>query len=193
MVDLVKQIGHMTKRTVSESIVEEHDANTVQLNRKLEEMGLKPEAREKVIDIFDKSFVGKEEQDEAAGIVADLALFVMKLRLMMAAEKTPVETVRSVVGERSYHDGVELPPGKDGLSFSVISLTKEYRDARSRGEPSGERLDMVGRKMVEKTVGAFLRRQHFGQGNKLVKYVWIAPFTNRFWVRTGIKVTRIIK
>ena len=194
-VDLAGNAGRINRGSLSDSVIEIRDRNAMDLDQRLKERGLEDDEISKVHDIFFDGFhKSKSGEGKAAGIVADLAMFVLKLRLMLLSEKSPVEEIHSSAGGRTYHDGVELPPGRSGLSFSVVSLTKEFRDAVSRpSSDSGRKLDKFGKNMVEKHIAGFIRRQRYGKGNALSKYIYIAPFTNRFWVNSGVHVTKIVK
>ena len=192
-VDMTKQIGGMTRKSVSESIIDGARESNEFMRSRLAEVSSKEEA-DRYMDKYETNFVSKEQQSKESEWIAEIVMFVMKLRLMMTAEKAPIEMVSSVVGQSVSHAGVQLPPGKeDGLSFSVISLTRDFEEARRQSRSTGEKLDKFGKKIVEKQIGGFLRRQHYGPGNSLSKYIYIAPFTNRFWVNTGIHITKIVK
>lgn len=191
-VNLVDQIGRMTRSNVADSIVEGQAESDRNLREKIRRLtGHDPD---EYVDSFSKNFIPEEERRRSAERVAELAMFVMKLRLMMTAEKAPIDMVHSEVGRSVSHGGVQMPPGKEGgIRYAVISLTKEFEQASREHSASGEKLDKFGKKIVEKQIGGFLRRQHYGPGNSLEKFIYIAPFVNRFWVNTGIHVTRIVK
>ena len=135
-----------------------------------------------------------EERYRISGEIAtDLVAFVLKLRLLLGMEKTPVARLRTQEGSSVSLDGVSTPPGKRGISYSVVSLTREFVKARSEWRAEGGRLDRFGKDLVAKQIAGFIRRQHYGEGNKLEKFVYIAPFTNRFWVNSGVRLRKIVK
>ena len=191
-VNLVDQIGRMTRSNVADSIIEGQAESDRNLREKIRRLtGNDPD---EYVDSFSKNFIPEEERRRSAEHVAELAMFIMKLRLMMTAEKAPIDMIHSEVGRSVWHGGVQMPPGKeDGIRYSVISLTREFEKALVEHRSSGEKLDTFGKKVIEKQISGFLRKQHYGPGNSLEKFIYISPFVNRFWVNTGIHVTRIIK
>lgn len=199
-VSILKQIGSMTEESLSATFdegLEDIDAYLLdQFERTFgdspdyEQMRQEAERRLSV----DKEEHTPEEMERIAKFVSSAVVFATKLRLMLLVEKPPVEETFSVVGAASSHDGVPMPPGREGeTSYSVVSLTKGFREARSQYEKSGGRLDRYGKKVVEKFIAGFIRRQHYGKGNAQVKTIFVAPFTNRFWMNEGLRITRIVK
>ena len=128
-------------------------------------------------------------------VVSWLVMFAMKLRLMLTSERAPIEEARSSSGRGVWKAGVEMPPEKGvGIKYSVVSLTKDFYDARARYEKSAGCLDKEGKSLVEKQVCGHLRRQHYGPKSSLTKYIYVAPFVNRFWVSENVvHVTKVVK
>ena len=199
--NISKQIGSMTEESISATF----DEGAQQIANWLS-------------DLFDAQFKGSEDYDElrrnfdermrndgyeqrtpeqkavAARIMSDAMIFAAKLRLMLLVEKPPMEEVFSSAGQSRSHEGISMPPSREGgVSYSVVSLTKGFREARMRYERSGGQLDKFGKKLVEKFIAGFIRRQHYGKDNALVKTIFVSPFTNRFWMNEGIRITKIVK
>ena len=176
-------VGRMTRRNMTENGTEMQRLNDNASIRDVSEAVWGPEAPEHA-----------EERYRISGeVVTDIVSFVLKLRILLGMEKTPVAQLRTQEGTYVSLDGVSTPPEKRGISYSVVSLTKEFRKARSEWRGDGEKLDRFGKDLVAKQIAGFIRRQHYGEGNKLSKFIYIAPFTNRFWVNSGVHITRIVK
>lgn len=150
-------------------------------------------------DAFDSLDAARTKLDEnGVGVVSgDLFKcfsFAAKLRLMLLAERNPVEERTANIGSSVFFDGIQTPPQKkDGVTYSVVSLTRDFREARASYESKGGHIDKTGKKVVEKFIAGFIRRQHYGQNNALVKTIFVSPFTNRFWVNAGVHITKVVK
>lgn len=139
--------------------------------------------------------------------------FMVKVHVLEKVGKPPIEVgrTRSVksAGEAIARSGGDvgmlqdesrmlpgLPPDDCCVTYSVVRLSKSYAERRERDTdndndgPRGHR-DLSGLILHEKQVRGFIRRQHYGKGNGQVKTIFIAPFVNRFWTRSGLHIRKV--
>lgn len=199
-VSILKQIGTMTEESLSSTFME----------------GLEDIDRH-MMEAFDQMYSGEDDYEQRreeaetrlknmnvdvtpdelkvlSRLVGSAVIFATKMRLMLLVEKPPIDETFSTVGTSCSRDGVSTPPQREnGVSYSIVSLTKGFRDARAAYASRGGEINKFGKKIVEKFIAGFIRRQHYGQNNALVKTIFVAPFTNRFWMNEGLRITKIVK
>ena len=183
-IDIYGLIGRMTRQNAVSDAVWQQRLNGAEHDKQLAVALLPDDENEKQ----------KEERYTVLGFgVADQVLFALKLRILLGMQKTPMEQLCTSKGKSVFLDGVSTPPEKRGISYSVVSLTKEFRKAKNEWQGEGRKLDKFGKNLISKQIAGFIRKQHYGEGNKLSKLIYIAPFTNRFWVNSGVHITKIVK
>lgn len=81
------------------------------------------------------------------------------------------------------------------LNYQRVSLTTEYKTAIRNQQESGETLvlDKEGKELKATKVRGFLRRQHYGPENSLVKVVYIDAHESHSWMKTGIRYVKVVK
>ena len=81
------------------------------------------------------------------------------------------------------------------LNHQRISLTTEYRAAIKDQSNSDEVvvLDKEGKELRATKVRGFLRRQHYGPENSLIKTVYIDAHESHSWKKTGLRIVKVVK
>lgn len=189
VLNVKEQFGAITGEGISESVVNGSNFVTDVVGEWLNKTGM-TEAAELSQDETKRFLEDFENCRSVKGFLFDAIVFVTKLRLMLLAEKPPVEETRTRIGKGGAGEG---PKHRSEITVSVVSLTRDFREARASYESKGGHIDKTGKKVVEKFIAGFIRRQHYGQNNALVKTIFVSPFTNRFWVNAGVHVTKVVK
>ena len=81
------------------------------------------------------------------------------------------------------------------LNYQRVSLTTEYRTAIGAQSDSDEVvvLDKEGKELKATKVRGFLRRQHYGPENSLIKTVYIDAHESHSWMKTGLRIVKVVK
>lgn len=117
--------------------------------------------------------------------------YALKFKLLMESDKQPL------VSERLHRKGGNAQKrdqlfGK--LNQQRISLTTVYRQAiRQNGGSEKLVLDKEGKTLKAIKVRGYLRRQHYGPGNSLIKTVFIDAHDSQAWKNSGIRIIQVVK
>ena len=189
-VNIKKQFGAITETSLAETFDDGIDFLEDEVAKWMDEVGAPEAVKREMHEDFKPLNESPRALSEVQRFIFDAIVFVTKLRLMILAEKPPVEETRTCIGKGGAGEG---PKHRSEITVSVVSLTRDFRDARASYESKGGHIDKTGKKVVEKFIAGFIRRQHYGQNNALVKTIFVSPFTNRFWVNAGVHVTKVVK
>lgn len=189
-VNIKKQFGAITETSLAETFDDGIDFLEDEVAKWMDEVGAPEAVKREMHEDFKPLNESPRALSEVQRFIFDAIVFVTKLRLMLLAEKPPVEETQTCIGKGG---AVESPKHRSEITVSIVSLTKDFREARATYESKGGRIDKTGKKVVEKFIAGFIRRQHYGQNNALVKTIFVSPFTNRFWVNAGVHVTKVVK
>ena len=117
--------------------------------------------------------------------------YALKFKLLMESDKQPLvsEMLHRKGGNAQKRDQLF---GK--LNQQRISLTTVYRQViRQNGGPEKLVLDKEGKTLKAIKVRGYLRRQHYGPGNSLVKTVFIDAHDSQAWKNSGIRIIQVVK
>ena len=188
-VNITKQFGTITETSLANTFDDWNEVMEAETSQWLNDVNAPEDIKQEMhADIH--AFDGETPNAEFLRFIFDAIVFVTKLRLMLLAEKPPVEETRTRLG----HGGAgEYQKLRSEITISVVSLSKDFREARATYESKGGHMDKTGKKVVEKFIAGFIRRQHYGKNNALVKTIFVSPFTNRYWMSEGVHVSKVIK
>lgn len=190
-VNIKKQFGAITETSLAETFDDGIDFLEDEVARWMDEVNAPESVKSEMhADFHATDGESVRALSELRRFIFDAIVFVTKLRLMILAEKPPVEETRTCIGKGVAGEGMKH---RSEITVSVVSLTRDFRDARASYESKGGHIDKTGKKVVEKFIAGFIRRQHYGHNNALVKTIFVSPFTNRFWVNAGVHVTKVVK
>ncbi|MCQ2403317.1 MAG: hypothetical protein MJ202_06280 [Lentisphaeria bacterium] len=117
---------------------------------------------------------------------------VFKFVLLSQCEKQPLE-ISNLYRKASNPEKARKTLGK--LRPQRVSLTTVYRSAMNRFSHSNDTisLDKEGKVLRVTEVRGFIRRQHYGPGNSLVKSVFIEAHQSHAWMKEGIRIITVVK
>lgn len=117
-------------------------------------------------------------------------LFAFKFVLLMQCDKQPL------VSERQFKHRKNVEKAKTifgRLNYQRVSLTTVYRAAKINNKEETVRLDKEGKTLKATEVRGFLRRQHYGPGNSLIKVVYIEAHDSHSWMKEGIRIVKVVR
>lgn len=149
------------------------------------------EANESTLYMIRQGLVaGKNDLDEKMYRVMQYAF---KFILLRQCDKQPL------IVERQYAKKGNPQKQKEifgHVNCQRVSLTTTYRATVARhGEPTEATmvLDKEGRTLQAIRVVRFLRRQHYGPGNKQIKWVYIDAHDSHAWKKEGVRIIRVVR
>lgn len=118
--------------------------------------------------------------------------FVFKFLLLRQTEKQPLDVVRQY---KKFKDEKKEREIRGYVTHHVVSLTTRYRIAMDRCRTDSEMVELDKEGKVQKLtpVVGFLRRQHYGSNNSLIKTVFIEPHERQAWVNEGLRIVKVVK
>lgn len=118
--------------------------------------------------------------------------FVFKFLLLRQTEKQPLEVVRQY---KKFKDEKKEREIRGYVSQQVVSLTTRYKIAMDRCRTDSEvvELDKEGKVQKLTPVVGFLRRQHYGPNNSLIKTVFVEPHERQAWVNEGLRIIKVTR
>lgn len=119
-------------------------------------------------------------------------LFALKFVLLRQTDKQPLEVARQF---KEFKDKTKERERRGYVSHQMVSLTTRYRLAmdRCRTDADVVTLDKEGKVQKSSVVTGFLRRQHYGPGNSMVKTVYIESFERQAWMNEGIRIVKVVR
>lgn len=132
-----------------------------------------------------------ESEGMFGNLLYEAMLFALKFVLLLKTDKQPLVTERQY---KKHKDEGKERETRGYLSHQVVSLTTRYAQAMKVWKPTDRvELDKEGKKLTTIEVHGFVRRQHYGPGNSLIKFVYIEAHDREAWVREGIRVISVVK
>lgn len=118
--------------------------------------------------------------------------FIFKFILLRQTEKQPLEVTRQY---KKFKDEKKERAVRGYVTQQVVSLTTRYKIAMDRCRTDSEvvELDKEGKVQKLTPVVGFLRRQHYGPNNTLVKTVFIEPHERQAWVNEGLRIIKVTR
>jgi len=114
-------------------------------------------------------------------MIIDALKYLLKFRLLLASEKTPIEATPSTkVGGRLPKGIATTHPG-----YRAVSLTKEYQIRKKEMEATKRELVKEGKHLALVEISGFLRDQPYGPGRTERKTIWIDGFESHRWRLEG--------
>lgn len=105
--------------------------------------------------------------------------FLASFYALKNCDKTPI-VIDNPQERKNASKGFKLTKG---ISSYNVSLSKRYRAKKQSLESL---LDKSDKTLTLVSVSGFVRTQHYGEGNKLTKKIWVDGFTREQWVRNGL-------
>lgn len=133
---------------------------------------------------------GKDELDEK---MYRAMQYAFKFILLRQCEKQPLAVERQYAKRGNPKKQRQI---FGNVNYQKVSLTTKYRPAVARhGEPTETAmvLDKEGRTLQAIRVAGFIRRQHYGQGNSQVKWVYVDAHDSHAWKKDGIRIVHVVK
>ena len=105
--------------------------------------------------------------------------FIESFYALQQCEKTPI-IIDNPQERKNASRGLKMTKG---VSTYHISLSKRYKAIKRSYEAN---FDKSNKTLTMVSVSGFVRTQHYGEGNKLTKKIWVDGFTRGQWVRNGL-------
>lgn len=122
----------------------------------------------------------------------DAMQYALKFLLLKESDKQPLITEHQYKKSIKHNDKIKDIYGK--INYQRVSLTTTYKNSVPRNQSVDTLvLDKEGKTLRAITVRGFLRRQHYGPGNSLVKTVYIDSHESHSWKLDGIRIVRVVK
>ncbi|MCQ2367414.1 MAG: hypothetical protein MJ109_00165 [Kiritimatiellae bacterium] len=117
--------------------------------------------------------------------------FVLKFVLMMQADKQILDIHRTY---KEFKDKKKERESRGLVSHQTVALTQRYRIHmdRCRTDSQVVVLDKEGKILKTTMVTGFIRQQHYGPGNTLVKTIFIEPHETHVWINEGLRITKVV-
>ena len=163
---------------------------------------------EELSGVFTVDIFGQEELGESSlfmlrqGIIDsiedldhkfyDAIKYALKFLLLKESDKQPLLVEKQFSKKKANVETQKKIFGK--IDNQRISLTTEYRKTMLRH--SGDEklvLDKEGKTLRGISVRGFLRRQHYGPGNSLVKIIYVDAHESHSWIKDGIRIVKVVK
>ena len=163
---------------------------------------------EELSGVFSVDTLAQEELGEGAlflikqGIVKSISdldnkfyealRYALKFLLLKESDKQPLIAERQYKKSIKHNDKAKDIYGK--INYQRVSLTTTYKDSVPRNQNVDTLvLDKEGKTLRVIKVRGFLRRQHYGPGNSLVKTVYIDSHESHSWKLDGIRIVKVVK
>lgn len=132
------------------------------------------------------------ERDELDAWMYEAMSFIFKFLLLKQTEKQPLEVARQY---KKFKDEEKERKVRGYVTQQVVSLTTRYKIAMDRCRTDSEvvELDKEGKVQKLTPVVGFLRRQHYGPNNSLIKTVFIEPHERQAWVNEGLRIIKVTR
>lgn len=101
-------------------------------------------------------------------------------------ESCPVESKTVKASAKKVRNKVDK---NESVYIKYISLTKKYLSEKKEGE-HGE-LDRTDRIAVKTDISGYIRAQHYGSRNSMVKYIYIDDFDSVRWNTSKDKIVHV--
>lgn len=135
--------------------------------------------------------INNESEGLFADMLYDSMLFALKFVLLLKTDKQPLITKRQY---KQHKNESKEREARGYLSHQVVALTTKYVQAMRSWKPTDRiSLDKEGKKLVRVGVHAFIRKQHYGPQNSLIKFVHIDAHDRDVWVREGIRIISVVR
>ena len=105
--------------------------------------------------------------------------FIESFYALRQCEKTPI-IINNPQERKNASRGLKMTKG---VSTYHVSLSKRYKAIKRSYEAN---FDKSNKTLTLVSVSGFVRTQHYGEGNKLTKKIWVDGFTRGQWVRNGL-------
>jgi len=125
-----------------------------------------------------------ENQDEHAGWTREAARFAIVLGLLLDAEDTPV-------GVADTSERPKGPPPKSKKAKPPPAWVTRYVSLRSRAhtahtaKANDASKVREGLEATQREIRGHIKRQRYGPGGSLVKWIWIEAYGARRWIAPG--------
>ena len=142
-------------------------------------------------EIFNK---GNELGEYSYGHVSMSSLatsFVFKLKIISKIENGPLfvnmtEVEEPVVNPRKGQGNTR----KTGILHCTIKLSEDYKKRLAASSRNSNPLNKDDKTLLPTSVSGFVRNQHYGEGNKLVKRIWVDGFIRNAWISDKPKIVK---
>jgi len=125
------------------------------------------------------------------GRLYDALLYAFKFIRLRRCDKTPI-VIESRYKMRKIKNATQENRG--ALVHQQVSLTEIYRQAlRTQKSEDVVALDKEGKELKAIRVCGYIRKQHYGVGNSLVKDVYIEAHESHAWKKTGLRIIKVVK
>ena len=122
----------------------------------------------------------------------DAVRYALKFLLLKESDKQPLIVEKQFSRKKVNAETQKKIFGK--IDNQRISLTTEYRTTMLRhGGDEKLVLDKEGKTLRGISVRGFLRRQHYGPGNSLVKIIYVDAHESHSWIKEGIRIVKVVK
>lgn len=131
-----------------------------------------------------------ESKDTYFDTLYNSMLYAFKFVMLLHSDKQPIFSERQHKKHRDPKRELEI---RGYLDQQVVSLTTKYVQAMRAWKPTDTvKLEQEGK--IQKTieVHGFVRRQHYGAGNSMIKYVYIDNHDRQAWVKEGIRIIHVV-
>lgn len=137
------------------------------------------------------SFGGVDTLDDVNRRFYNALLYAFKFVRLRRCDKTPVLVEPRYKVRKA---GNSECGNRNTLVHQQVSLTESYRHALRR-QKDGEvvALDKEDKELKAVRVCGFVRKQHYGKGNALIKDVYIEAHESHAWKKTGLRIIKVIK
>ena len=122
----------------------------------------------------------------------DAIQYALKFLLLKESDKQPL--LAELQYKKSIRRNDKTKDKYRNINYQRVSLTTAYKNSVHRNQNVDTLvLDKEGKTLRAIMVRGFLRRQHYGPGNSLVKTVYIDSHESHSWKLDGIRIVQVVK